>query len=369
MQLVLRANLVILGKLVLRYLFAGLLDAEISQDAKTRETLLSEYPPIEEPVAEGRRDLRITVPETSFGEAPGVTTPKGQSDGIRLPNTPGMSIAYMSPSAASNAMVSPRSEPLTTHEEEAAPTSAGPVSPGKTLGHDYFTQGASTSDSPTKQGSQSAQNAVNGTASSSTEATDSTTAQSGKFMGKLKSFGTRKLSRTSSDLKQSAPAVPSPRKEAKDVAMEQNAEKDGQSEGGQLADPFEIDDTFESVLRKIHNQYLTAAQTRSGRIDTLLSPLTSKDTPVLKIPGSTVVIISEDRPASGGLIDVYRGTISRMSKDAQEIEKVAPSWLGELLLLDKIPVKDTVKVSFVLRPGDESLPHLANSYDLFTYKS
>jgi WD repeat-containing protein 48 len=65
------------------------------------------------------------------------------------------------------------------------------------------------------------------------------------------------------------------------------------------------------------------------------------ETPVLTLPPHTTVIIQEDNPESGGLADQYRGEISELGDDADTLEKIAPMWLGDLLLKVRTSCHDT----------------------------
>ena len=65
---------------------------------------------------------------------------------------------------------------------------------------------------------------------------------------------------------------------------------------------------------------------------TAITPSMPNETPVLKPPLSTTVIIQEDRPDSGGVADLYRGTVGSLHEDADLLERVVPTWLGDLLL-------------------------------------
>ena len=61
---------------------------------------------------------------------------------------------------------------------------------------------------------------------------------------------------------------------------------------------------------------------------------------------------------SGGSANLYQGTVENLGRDADIIEQKAPMWLGDVLLQNQIPLKDPVKISFILQPlGD--LPPIA----------
>ena len=87
------------------------------------------------------------------------------------------------------------------------------------------------------------------------------------------------------------------------------------------------------VIQKIRNEYDESLQTNPGQfLSSGITPSSSNETPILKPPPLTTVIIQEDRPDSGGVADVFRGTVGSLGREADQIEKVAPMWLGELLL-------------------------------------
>ena len=94
-----------------------------------------------------------------------------------------------------------------------------------------------------------------------------------------------------------------------------------------------VEDNFYGIVQKIRNDYdeqLLASP--GGPLPTGISPSLPTETPILKPPPFTTVIIQEDRPDSGGVADLYRGTVNSVGKDADVIEKTAPMWLGDLLL-------------------------------------
>ncbi|OZJ05112.1 hypothetical protein BZG36_01381 [Bifiguratus adelaidae] len=89
------------------------------------------------------------------------------------------------------------------------------------------------------------------------------------------------------------------------------------------------------------------------------SPPPATEVPLLQLPEKTTVIISEESPEASASVDVYRGTVASVGEDSRSIDEAAPSWLLSYLLQNKIPFKDTVKVSFVLRPHEgTALPEL-----------
>jgi len=112
------------------------------------------------------------------------------------------------------------------------------------------------------------------------------------------------------------------------------------------------------TAQKIRNEYEKALLENPDQlVESGITPSLSNETPVLKPPPMTTVIIQEE--TSGGSADLYRGTVATVGEDASLIEERAPMWLGDLLLRNKIPLKEPVKVSFILQPWQDLLPSIA----------
>ncbi|POS87499.1 hypothetical protein EPUL_000677 [Erysiphe pulchra] len=119
-----------------------------------------------------------------------------------------------------------------------------------------------------------------------------------------------------------------------------------------------IDDNFGGVIQRIRLEYKKKIlENPKGHLESRITPSQPSETPILKPPPLTTIIIQEE--TSGGCVDLYRGTVATTGEDAQIIEERAPLWLGELLLRNKIPTKDPVKVSFVLQPWKNLLPSIS----------
>ena len=157
---------------------------------------------------------------------------------------------------------------------------------------------------------------------------------------------------------------------------------DEKSEGSEKSGEREeklVQDNFFGSIQKIRHDYEEHLQTDTTQPLPLgITPSLPSETPELKLPPYTSVIIQEDRPDSGGVVDLYRGTVSSVGYDVDLIEQTGPMWLGDLLLrvhqsrffaefLDndafqnEIPLKDISKVSFVLLPFQELLPSIASA--------
>ena len=136
-------------------------------------------------------------------------------------------------------------------------------------------------------------------------------------------FGTKKLGRS-----------PSTNVE-KPIIVDEKAEDSEDSDTKEK----EIDDNLNGTIQTIHGEYeKLLLQHIDQPIESLITPSLPNETPVLKPPPMTTVIIQEE--TSGGSADLYRGTVSTVGEDASQIAQVAPMWLGDLLLRVRNPNED-----------------------------
>jgi WD repeat-containing protein 48 len=115
---------------------------------------------------------------------------------------------------------------------------------------------------------------------------------------------------------------------------------------------MEVDDSFYGVIQKIRREYdKQNVDSPTNLVETRITPSLAIDTPVLKLAPNTKVFIQEE--TTGGSANIYQGTVEGVGRDADLIEQKAPMWLGDVLLLNQLPFKEPVKISFVLHPlGD-----------------
>ena len=117
--------------------------------------------------------------------------------------------------------------------------------------------------------------------------------------------------------------------EAKPVIADEKSEESDKSEG---KDDKGIEETFFGTIQNIRKAYDELSNRDPlQEVPTLLEP-NLPFTQLLQPPPNTTIIIQEDQPDSGGVADIYQGTVMSLGKDADLIEKKAPMWLGELLL-------------------------------------
>jgi WD repeat-containing protein 48 len=128
----------------------------------------------------------------------------------------------------------------------------------------------------------------------------------------------KKLARQSAEVK-----TPTATEEKSDSASSKSSDREEKV----------IEDNFFGVIQKIRQDYDEHTESTPDEPAPVgITPSLPIETPVLKQPPHTLIIIQEDNPESGGLADQYRGEIGKLGVEADALEKIAPSWLGELLL-------------------------------------
>ncbi len=327
-----------LGKWVLRNLFTTLLDEEIRRDEAYRRGLRKAATP---PNASLRPNApnNIFMPDSAPGSpmiSPGAMTTPRASDGQCLPpNTPGMAIGSVATgnsldSTDLNASLSPRPERDDSLDKS---TTRQSQPPSNGLSTDYFATLAATqeseSSSETKVPTTPGDNAGTSVPTSPVEEKKKSTIFGKKFqMGFPK-----KLARQSVEVKATAPT-----EEKSDTASNKSSDK------GEKV----IEDNFLGVVQKIRQEYDDYNEAKpDGPLPNGITPSLANETPVLKPPPHTLIIIQEDNPESGGLADQYRGEIDRLGSEADTLEKIAPTWLGELLLRVSMTGISCVPTNFV----------------------
>lgn len=157
------------------------------------------------------------------------------------------------------------------------------------------------------------------------------------------SFSSKKLGRSASQAMQEKPVLPV---DEKAVESEESSSHEK-----------EVDDCFHGVIQKIRHEYdRQLSESPDKLVEARVTPSLASETPVLKLPPGTKVMIQEE--TSGGSSNVYQGTVESVGRDADIIEQKAPMWLGDLLLQNQVPFKEPIKISFVLHPLD-GLPAVA----------
>ncbi|KAI4256073.1 MAG: hypothetical protein LQ352_002263 [Teloschistes flavicans] len=317
-----------LGKWILRYLFANLIEEEFIRDEVYRRQLQLKH----SRKAQGAPAPHLTQlpsPQTASWqnlqpEDDTLITPRA-SNGLALPaSTPGLAIGVATPHPgfAMNGTNALPNEPTTDQASNLEKTSSNQSQPRSSTdkAKDYFSANpnahASSDHSarPSTPGEDSSEASTQSPVDGEKEDKPKEgTSLFGKRFRMNMNFP-KKLGRTSVEVK-------------RPVADEKAEESDKSEEKEERV----IEDNFLGTIQRIRYEY-DEFYDPTQPLMTGIFPSSRNETPLLELPPYTTIIIQEDRPDSGGVTDLYRGTVFSAGQDADQIEKSAPIWLGDLLL-------------------------------------
>ena len=302
-----------------------MIDEEIKRDEAVRAALIKQKE--EEPKI--NRPTNIQIPEMNLnGWKEAASGPTSGStlkanNGIHMPHTPGLAIGLATPMQAPqsagrdtkhNSYLTPTTEEAPGLEKTQTQRSSG--------GGDYFGSASATNGN----GNGNAAEAKEGSAEAKEETVQSPTEpdtpakkSKGMFGKKFNmSFNMKKFS--------TGTAVAEP---AKPVVDEKAEDSDSRST---KTNEKTIEDNFYGALQRIRQGYEEQLAAGATKLESQIAPSLPSDTPVLKPPAATTILIQEDRPDSGGVADLFEGKVGSLGQQADLIEKAAPMWLAEVLL-------------------------------------
>ncbi|KAI8936228.1 hypothetical protein NX059_006653 [Plenodomus lindquistii] len=348
-----------LGKWILRYLFSNLIDEEIRRDEIFRADIIKRKE--EEPKL--ARPTNIELPESDLNgwnntvSGPASASTIKPTNGFHLPHTPGLAIGLATPMQApmSAGRGSQPNALLTPTTEEGARLEQTQTQRSSTQdGGDYFGSAPATNGNGNANGNGKPADAKDGTVESKDEPLQSpaepdTPAKKGKGMFGKKFNMSFNMKKFSTGTAATEPAKPTVDEKAEDSDSHSNK-----------TDEKTIEDNFYGTIQRIRQGYEEQLSAGATKLETQIAPSLPSDTPVLKPPASTTILIQEDRPDSGGVADLFEGKVGSLALQADLIEKAAPMWLAEVLLRNQLPPKDIVKVSFILEPYNNLLPSISS---------
>lgn len=315
----------------MRYLFANLIDEEMKRDELYRKSLTSKESLING-LQRGNAPPSMQLPTPTLSSwhhqtaSPDLAPTPRATNGFHYPAmTPGLSIGVATPYVMTTNQSTQMNSFLPSTLEEGAelenamyPQSQPSLSVERP--NDYFSTRTSLPHSTENNGKMNGtlhETTGEGLLSPSEPDKEEKTRESTSLFGKkFRMNFPKKLGRTSTDSK---PAVVDEKSEESDKSSEKEDKV--------------IEDNMYGVIQRIRYDYDEQLQANPGHaLNSGITPSLPNETPVLAPPPLTTVIIQEDRPDSGGVADVFRGTVGSLGQEAEHIEKVAPIWLGELLL-------------------------------------
>lgn len=327
---------------MLRNLFAHLIDEEIKRDEDYRKNLtasLTRSSSLQRSNAPNSIALPAlnVEPQDNGIDGTAVATPKAQNG--HHPKTPGLLIAVATPGALQSSL----NANLPRAAEEGSHAQKGKIQGSQTplaehnKSQDYFSSNPDSSETSSEgvraPSTPSEAPLVGATPTSPTAADGEKTTEekkkhSGLFGKKFQMSFPKKLGRASLDTKPQAAAEADKSEESDD---NKSSDKNGESNAEAAVKTFS--DNFLGVVQKIRSEYDDQLHTYPDQpLNQGVTPSLPIETPVLKPPEHTQILIQEDNPESGGVQDLYGGTVATLGRDADAIEELAPMWLGELLL-------------------------------------
>lgn len=317
-----------LGKWVLRNLFTTLIDEEIRRDEAYRKELLAKH---HRPNGLQRNNppLSLLMPGSDLADGESQATPRPLHEYQLLPKTPGMSIGVATPRfPPSHTSSLPSHLPPAVEEDHGAEPNGTTNEPSTIAGpkpDDYFSPNnaieasEASSESNTKVASTPSEKPLDTLPSSPVDERDEK--KKGILFGKKfqMTFPTMKLGRISGDSK----AVAAPQEEKSEDASDKSSDKDERS----------FEHNLFGVVQRIRHDYEEQLQSHPDQaLVSGVTPSLPEETPLLRPPPQTLVLVQEDNPEAGGVVDLYRGAIGNFGAEANLIERLAPAWLGDLLL-------------------------------------
>lgn len=372
-----------LGRWVLRYLFSNLITEEMRRDQAFRKQLVAAQE--DKKMQREHAPKNIKLPQAqmngwhhdeSNAGAPSATTPRAANGSVK-PNTPGLLIGLATTPGQINiaSPVKGNAGPnaLTGTAEDSQAVTSQPRDSSDRTSNDYFNSSSQPGNNTDSTSSESAVT-EEATTPSAEGMKDTPTKEAGLFGKKFSmrgmSFGSmKKIGRTQASDKDKPPAV-----EEKDEGAESDSRSSKTSNSRNVDDNlmgtiqkirYSYEDSIQSQLQshQAHENGLPVAAPSAIDVPSAIAPSLPTETPVLKPPLNTTILIQEDRPEAGGVADLFEGSVGSLGQPeiCDLVEKAAPMWLGEVLLRNQVPAKEVVKISFILEPEKGSgLPGIAS---------
>lgn len=320
-----------LGKWILRWLFAPLVEEEIKRDAQYRESAMAKA----EEMAKSNQPATspVDIPTVDIPRSSGIPIPHDSStakhDSYGTPSTPGIGITYGTPGALGSpgtlgsSYNNFASSPMTTGEGEGADYSHHPVDLTRNSfsdkSGDYFSKSHGMTAPEADKTSTPMGDPTTPTLQSPGEPDKEERKKSGSLFGKkFRMDFPKKLGRTSTDVK---------------PQIQEEKEKVEESDKSSTKEEKVFENNLSGVIERTRHEYEEFLAVNPGQeLTSTITPSPESETPFLHIPPRTAVFIQEESGDTAVASDLYRGSVSHISEDIEKLEKSIPQWLAELLL-------------------------------------
>ncbi|KAE8131811.1 hypothetical protein BDV38DRAFT_263164 [Aspergillus pseudotamarii] len=348
-----------LGKWILRWLFAPLIEEELKRDSQYRSAALAKAEeltklnlsntsaPMDIPFADGSRNLAASFDPSISSLRLGyesIGSPSTPGFGIGFANSPGsLATPTLNPNASNNSHLgtSPGefSDYLTSH-----PTADMTRSSLSDKSSDYLssprTHGLPPLDTDKALPTPGEPTPTALPQSPMEPDKEERKKGSSLFGKKFRMDFPKKLGRTSSEVK---PQI--------------QEEKVEESDKSSVKEEKVFENNLGGFIERIRSEYDEHLSAHPGQeLTPAFSPSQENETPVLNIPDRVAVLIQEETGETAVASDLYRGSVGSIREEIDKLEKSIPLWLADLLLKNQVPFKEPVKVAFTLKPYDDLLP-------------
>ncbi|KAI9045205.1 WD repeat protein [Aspergillus affinis] len=351
-----------LGKWILRWLFAPLVDEEIRRDAQYRATAMTKAEemakqnmnataPMDIPTMDGSRNFGASLDPSMSSLRQGydmLGSPTTPGFGIGFANSPGSFAAtpmFNQSSSQNNSNhfgTSPGELSDYTMSQQAADPTRSSMSDKSS---DYFSsprmQGLPPLDTDRALSTTPGEPTPTALLQSPAEPDKEERKRGGSLFGKkFRMDFPKKLGRTSSEVK---PQI--------------QEEKVEESDKSSVKEEKVFENNLSGFIDRIRHEYEESLSANSTQdLASAFSPSHESETPALAIPSRTAVFIQEESGDTAVASDLYRGSVGRISQEVDKLEKSIPLWLADLLLKNQVPFKEPIKIAFTLKPYDDLLP-------------
>lgn len=308
-----------MGKWILRWLFAPLVDEQVKRDAEYRVEAKARA---EELAKSHSVSAPVDIPGKLTMPTPDLSSPAGR-DSLGSPSTPGHGIGFAAtpgsltssmPNQSNNNMgTSPgdSGDHLMSHQSvDVARNSMSDKS------SDYFSSPKAQAPADTEK-PVSTPGEQTPTATPAGEPDKEERKKGSSLFGKkFRMDFPKKLGRTSSEVK---PQI--------------QEEKVEEPEMGSVKEEKVFENNLSGLIERVHHEYDELLSSNPNQdLVSALAPSDESETPFLQIPPRTVVFIQEESGDSVVASDIYRGAHENISQDREKLEKTIPIWLGDVLL-------------------------------------
>lgn len=303
-----------IGRWMLKALFQGLIDAEKLADASERAKPKSRKP--------GRLDLGNLVATPQWTDS-ATSTPRGAAGtpafGSKNPyamamSTPGASIGLATPAPTYNP------KPNGSHQSQGSMSSLDTMASPTTPGGDYFS-------SP--HGSRDPDATPIGADPPTTPGSVPKTPGGSSLMKNMKWLRSSKGAKSSaSETKKTSVTIPNMSPSPATMASTPNIV------------PNLIPGNFKEFVDQQRRKFAEEQQQPVGaavieKPKTWIQDL--EPMPELHIPPNVNVSLANFQPGEGEAKDLYRGTVGGLAGDLDNLRRILPVWLGQILLLNEVP--------------------------------